>query len=233
MLNSTDAFAGFAHSFEHCQRLRRLARETIDRARKMRSEAVEMRLQAAQIRADRARWLSARLTEGLANRPAPTGTRPSGTHPTATHSPGTYPTGTRPPATRPSGKASPAVQLAALAAFVHARLDEEAASADLFHKADCPAAEQTRTTDLDRTRCPCRIPHRTGPPARCGCPTPRLIHQKIDDRRNIAHNSEAVIRQADHTAPNWPHNELNALQDLQTLAVSYELHWLWQEEWRP
>ncbi|MFC8124862.1 hypothetical protein [Streptomyces sp. NPDC057302] len=59
------------------------------------------------------------------------------------------------------------------------------------------------------------------------------MHQKIDARRNMAHVSETVIREADHAAPAWPRNELNALLDLQALAVEYELHWLWQEEWRP
>ncbi|MEU6677204.1 DUF6221 family protein [Streptomyces sp. NPDC046925] len=191
MLNPVDTFR-VADAFERCERLRNKALETIERARQMRSESVEMRLRAAQIRADRKQWLALRRSEDIASRPAT-------------------------PGTLPPGGTTPAVRLTTLAAFVHARLDEEEASADLFHRADCPAP---------------RAPGDSGRP-RCDCRTPRRMHQQIADRRSIAHSSEAVIREADHTAPNWPHNEISALQDLQTLALAYELHHLWQEEWRP
>ncbi|MGW6054268.1 hypothetical protein [Streptomyces sp. NPDC055189] len=191
MLNSADTW-GVADSFEQCERLRRITRETIDRARRIRSEATEMRLQAEQTRADRQQWLSARRREDIASRPVS-------------------------PLTLPHARTAPAVQLTALAAFVHARLDEEAASADLYHKAGCPAAN----------------PPGARGPAPCACGIPHRLHQKIADRRSIARFAETAIRTADHTAPNWPRNEIDALQDLQLLAMAYELHWLWQEEWRP
>ncbi|WP_369218535.1 hypothetical protein [Streptomyces flavofungini] len=106
------------------------------------------------------------------------------------------------------------VQLTALISFVRARLDEEAAAADLFHEFGCPASGTGGTYG-----CACRAPHRA--------------HQDIATRRHIARVSEAAIREADHAAPHWPFTELNALLDLKALAFAYEVHWLWQEEWRP
>ncbi|MGW5867445.1 hypothetical protein ACWFRJ_35425 [Streptomyces sp. NPDC055239] len=195
MPNSADAL-GVIDSFERCERLCRTAREVIEKARRTRSEAVEIRLKSKQIRADRQRRLASRRREDGASGPA---------------LPIALPLGGPAPVPAP-------LQLTALAAFVHARLDEEAASADLFHDVGCPAAE---------------APGNRGSPAGCRCRTPRRIHQKTADRRSIAHISEATVREADHAAPDWPRNEMDALLDLRTLAVEYELHWLWQEEWRP
>ncbi|MGW6055367.1 DUF6221 family protein [Streptomyces sp. NPDC055189] len=189
MLNSPDT-GGIADSFERYDRLRRRTRAALDRALQVQSASVRVRLQAVRARAARQR-LSARRNQE-ACRPAPPGTPP--------------PDGT--PRT---------VRLTALAAFVHARLDEETAAADLCHEPGCPADD----------------PPGTRAPALCHCRRPRRIRQQIAERRNTARIAETTIRQADHTAPHWPRNEINALQDLQILAAPYELHGLWQEEWRP
>ncbi|MFE6159030.1 hypothetical protein ACFQ7F_08950 [Streptomyces sp. NPDC056486] len=220
MLNSADTL-GVADSFDRCERLCRTARETIDRARRTQSEAVEIRLRSKQIRADRQRRLSLRRREDGVSELAPPGAIP----------PGATPLGALPPSALPLDSAAPAVQLTALAGFVHARLDEEAASADLFHEVGCAAGEAPGSLGSP-AGCRCRTPHRIDP-SRCACRAPRLMYQEIADRRSIAHISEAAIREADHTAPAWPRNEMNALLDLQALAVAYELHRLWQEEWRP
>ncbi|MFF1693693.1 DUF6221 family protein [Streptomyces sp. NPDC058257] len=191
MPNSVDRLE-IANSFERCERLCRLAQEAFGRARQMQSDAVEMRLQAAQTRADRQRRFASPLREDRAAESAPPGAPLPDSTP-------------------------PAVQLTALAAFVHARLDEEAASADLFHETGCSTAA---------------VPGGHGPPA-CGCRTPHRMHRKVAARRSIAHISETAVREADHATPGWPRNEMDALLDLRILAVDYELHSLWQEEWRP
>lgn len=191
MGNSLDT-SRFVTSFERCERLCRMAREVIDKARQTRSEAVEMRLQAAQIRAERQQWLSVRRRPDGGGEPAP-------------------------PSALLSASAAPADQLTTLVAFVHARLDEEAACADLFHEAGCAAAGDANSRG----------------PARCGCRAPYRVRQKITVRRTIARLCETAIREADYAAPDWPANEMNALLDLRALAAAYEQHGQWQEEWRP
>ncbi|MFJ8826599.1 DUF6221 family protein [Streptomyces sp. NPDC102467] len=180
-----------ADTFERCEQLRRKARDATAKARQVRFEAVQIRLQAAQIRADLRRRHPQRHGENGVGEPA----RPSAS---------------------PLGSTASAMRLAALVAFVRARLDEEATAADLFHEAGCTPAD---APDHRRCRCSCRAPHRT--------------LQDIAVRRTVARTSETTIREADHSAAAWPHNELAALLNLKALALRYELHGLWQEEWRP
>ncbi|MEV1025934.1 DUF6221 family protein [Streptomyces sp. NPDC050264] len=177
-----------ADTFERCQQLHRQARETAARARRMRSEAVQIRLKAAKIRA------------GLRHR------RPPRQEENDASGSGAL----------PLDSPASAVRLTALTAFVHARLDEEATAADLLHEAGCTTAG---APDRPLGRCDCRAPHRA--------------RQDIAVRRNIARTSETTIREADHAAPAWPHNELTALVNLKALAARYEVHRMWQEEWRP
>ncbi|CAM5594573.1 hypothetical protein SALBM135S_03305 [Streptomyces alboniger] len=189
-MRASDSTSGVADSFERCERLCRSAREAISRARQMRSDAVQIRMRAQQTRAELRRLLPERRADGAPDAP-----------------PGT-------PARDGTGSVT---HLTELAAFVHARLDEEAAAADLFHEFGCPAAEAPGHGST--TGCGCRALHRA--------------RQDIEIRRRIAHASEAAIHGADHTAPNWPFTEMNALLDLKALAFAYETHRLWQEEWRP
>ncbi|MFH8489937.1 DUF6221 family protein [Streptomyces longisporoflavus] len=206
MRGTADA-AGFAGLYERCDRLLRSVAETKARARRVRSEAVEARLRSERSRADRAELLSSRSRRREQNASPPA--RPGAPSPGPARP-------TEPPS--PAQGTAAAVHLTALAAFVHSRLDEEAAAADLFHEAGCRAAEAPAAA------------HDT---ARCGCRTPRRVHREIAARRGIARISEAAVREADHTAADWPRSEMDALQDLRALAVAYELHRLWQEEWRP
>ncbi|MEU6995865.1 hypothetical protein ABZ953_35085 [Streptomyces sp. NPDC046465] len=198
MLTSADTW-GFTNTFERCELLRRAAADAVAKARRMQSESAQIRLRAAQTRAD--------LRRGSAAPPPPVAVPEAAARPTAP----------RPAAPRPD-TSSPTVDLAALAAFLHARLDEEAASAHLFHEADCSAVR--------------RAPVGPGP-VRCGCLAPRRLHQKISTLRDLAHANEAAVREADPDSPGWPFSELAALLDLQALALPYELHELWCEEWRP
>ncbi|WP_030374963.1 DUF6221 family protein [Streptomyces rimosus] len=181
-------------TFERCEQLRRTAREAADRARQMRTEAQQMRQLNAQLRA------------ALQRRPPLTNAR---TRQEANPS--------RPPTDSPPSHPTPAAQLTALTAFVHARLNEEATAADLFHDPGCPAADAFPKDGT--TGCDCRVPPR--------------IRQDIAVRRGIAHASETAIREADPRDPGWPQSEMSALLYLKYLALPYELHGLWQEDWRP
>ncbi|MEV8318025.1 DUF6221 family protein [Streptomyces sp. NPDC059900] len=205
-MHSTADAARLAASRERCERARRTAAEAVARAIRARSEAIETRLQAAHARALRARSSSLRL-ELIASLSTPPGA--------LLYGPPAPPPSTRLPA--PPDDPAAAVHLTALAAFVHSRLDEEAASADLFHETGCRSA---------------RAPGLPGA-AHCACPIANRLLRDIAIRRSIARISEATIRRADHAAPEWPRNEINALQDLQALAAAYELHGMWREEWRP
>ncbi|MVO89241.1 hypothetical protein GPA10_31925 [Streptomyces sp. p1417] len=180
------------NTFERCEQLCRTAREAVGRAREIRSEAVRIRQEAAAVRA------AMRHRRRQDDRSGPA--RPTGA-PAPVHS-------------------VAAAQLTALAAFVHARLDEEVAATGLFHEPRCPAGRAPGAPDTP------------GTPG-CRCPVPHRMHQDIAIRRSIVHTSQAAIRDADHGSPHWPHDELSALLHLKALALSYETHGLWQEEWRP
>ncbi|MEV5597151.1 DUF6221 family protein [Streptomyces sp. NPDC052496] len=180
-------------TFERCERLCRSARQVTDRALRMQSEAAEARLRAAQMRYDLRRTLSAHRSAVAAERPFPA---------TA---------GRRNILTPPSRPAARTTQLTLLAAFVHARLDEEAATAELFHEAGCPGGTGTM----------------------CRCPVPEQVRREIAIRHATARDSEEAILEADHDARDWPHSEVIALLRLKVLALPYELHRHWREEWRP
>ncbi|KWT62210.1 hypothetical protein ADL21_09235 [Streptomyces albus subsp. albus] len=178
-----------ARTFARSEELCRKAREAIARAYRIQGKAVEQRLYTVQLRASLSRRrLQLREGDGAG--------------------------GPDRPCARPL---APTVQLTLLTAFVHARLDEEAAAADLFHEAGCPATDAAGRTGV--ARCDCRVPSR--------------IRQDIAVRRSIARASETAIREADPRDPSWPQCEMSALLYLKCLALPYELHGLWQEEWRP
>ncbi|MFI2242142.1 DUF6221 family protein [Streptomyces chrestomyceticus] len=117
----------------------------------------------------------------------------------------------------PPDPVAAAARLTALIAFVHARLNDDAAVADLFHEVGCPAADTPGRAET--LGCRCRVPHR--------------IRGDAALRRNIVRMSETALCEADHDAPDWPHSEMAALLHLKALALPYELHELWQEDWRP
>ncbi|GCD40984.1 DUF6221 family protein [Streptomyces paromomycinus] len=176
-----------ANTFETCAQLRRSAREAADRARRMRAEAAEARLRAVRMRQNMERMKSGRPPDAVS------GFR-------------------RFPATEiRCGATSRAAQLALLTAFVHARLDEEGNTADLFHETGCPDAGTSA----------------------CHCPVPERVRHDVTIRHGLARDCEEALRDPDHDARDWPHNELAALLRLKVLALPYELHRQWREEWRP
>ncbi|MFF3271830.1 DUF6221 family protein [Streptomyces chrestomyceticus] len=181
---------------------------TFERCEQLRHTAREAAGRARQMRteAQQMRLVAAQLRTALQCRPPRTDAR------TAQEA-----EPPRPPAISPPERTTPTAQLTALTAFVHARLNEEVGAADLFHDPGCPVAD---------------APPSDGG-ARCDCPVPPRIRRDVEIRRHIVHTSEAALREADHDAGDWPHSEVGALLYLKALALPYELHWLWQEDWRP
>ncbi|MFI2238193.1 hypothetical protein [Streptomyces chrestomyceticus] len=176
-----------ADTFEKCAQLCRSAREATDRAVRMRAEAAEARLRAV-----RMRRTMERMKAGHRSDDAP-GCR-------------------RLPATETRrGATARAAQLALLTAFVHARLDEEGGTADLFHETGCPGAGASE----------------------CHCPVPERVRHDVAVRHGLARDCEEALHDPDHDACDWPHSELAALLRLKVLALPYELHRQWREEWRP
>ncbi|MEF3115051.1 DUF6221 family protein [Streptomyces chrestomyceticus] len=176
-----------ASTFEQCAQLRRSAREAVDRALRMRAEATEARLRAVRMRRTVERT-KARLRSDDA------------------------PGFRRFPATETRRAAvSRTAQLALLTAFVHARLDEENSTADLFHETGCPDSGASG----------------------CRCPVPERVRHDVTVRHGLARDCEEALHDPDHDACDWPHSELAALLRLKVLALPYELHRQWREEWRP
>ncbi|WP_238782868.1 DUF6221 family protein [Streptomyces monomycini] len=174
------------NAFEKYERLHRSARQAADRARRMRSEAAAARLRAAQMRRDMKRML----------------TRCRSDHADVQRSPATG---------APRNSAAPAAQLTLLTTFLHARLDEDGRTADLFHEAGCPGAEASG----------------------CHCLVPQRVRHDVLVRHGLARDCEEAIDDPDHDACDWPHSEMRALLRLKVLALPYELHRQWREEWRP
>ncbi|MFK8844103.1 DUF6221 family protein [Streptomyces sp. Ac-502] len=174
------------NTFEKCEQLCRSAQQAADRALRMRSEAAAARLRTLQMRRDIRRMMSR-------HRPDDTDVQ-------------------RFPATETSRTATaPTAQLTLLTAFLHARLAEDASTADLFHEPGCPGAEASG----------------------CRCPVPERIRHDALARRGLARDCEEAIDDPDHDARDWPHSEMRALLRLKVLALPYELHRQWREEWRP
>ncbi|OON73860.1 DUF6221 family protein [Streptomyces tsukubensis] len=184
---------------ERAEATRLWGREVKDRARRMRIRALELRQRSEQMRSATAGSLSRCRQVNAAFRTARAAASAHGGG-----APG-------------RGCGAPAAQWAALVAFVHARLDEEATAADLHHEAPCPTLGG---------------PGRDGVTV-CGCRAPAHVRYDVSVRRGIVRDIERALRAADHSTPNWPYSELSALVRLKTSALPHELHKQWREAWRP
>ncbi|MFJ9729576.1 DUF6221 family protein [Streptomyces sp. NPDC101209] len=101
-----------------------------------------------------------------------------------------------------------------LASFLRARWDEEVADSALFHELDCPAQE-------------------AGAAGRaCCCPCPARIRARIASQRRILADCEQRIAR-DRGQGCWPLESILAFKAMQALALPFELHPAWQDNWYP
>ncbi|MEU5323993.1 DUF6221 family protein [Streptomyces sp. NPDC021056] len=95
-----------------------------------------------------------------------------------------------------------------LASFVHDRLDEEERDAALFHELDCPGRVS------------------------CSCPCPaRLRDQIAIHRQNLRHCEQRIKRGQEELC--WPLDSFFAFETMKALALPYELHPDWRDNWYP
>ncbi|UIX34221.1 DUF6221 family protein [Streptomyces sp. GQFP] len=101
-----------------------------------------------------------------------------------------------------------------LASFVHDRLDEEERDAALFHELDCPNS------------------HRTGRIS-CSCPCPDRILDRAATRRDLLRRCEQRIRREAEGDLRWSRDSILAFQTMKALALPFELHPTWRDNWYP
>ena len=108
-----------------------------------------------------------------------------------------------------------------LIAFVRDRLAEAEQEADLFHELACAA--QTRDGQ-----------DRSGPGSqRCRCPVPTQLAAHTRTLQRVLHDCEHRIREEVPQDPHWPLDQVFAELTLRAIALPYELHPQWREQWRP
>ncbi|MGW2835773.1 DUF6221 family protein, partial [Streptomyces sp. NPDC001286] len=96
-----------------------------------------------------------------------------------------------------------------------ARWDEAETDSALFHELDCPGPGMGQTEG-----------------GSCACPCPAQIHARITTHRRILADCEQrMARQAQDAC--WPRQSILAFQAMQALALPYELHPAWQDNWYP
>ncbi|MGA5454876.1 DUF6221 family protein [Streptomyces umbrinus] len=105
--------------------------------------------------------------------------------------------------------------VADLVSFLHDRWGEDERDADLFHELGCPASLETRRA------------------ARCGCPCPAQILDRIAVHRRILIRCEHRMRHEQEQGPCWPLDSVLAFQSMKALALPYELHPAWRDDWYP
>lgn len=101
-----------------------------------------------------------------------------------------------------------------LALFLHERWDEEERDAALFHELDCPD------------------PHKTGR-VRCGCPCPARLLDQIATHRVLLRRCEQRIKREREEDLCWPLDSILAFQTMKALALPFELHPDWRDNWYP
>jgi hypothetical protein len=101
------------------------------------------------------------------------------------------------------------------AEFVRSRLAQEEKQAQLFHELHCPVPVGRRQF------------------LACRCPCPRRLLERIAAKYAILSDCERQILCLDDQAPGWLIDSLHARQLLGAIALPYELHPDWREQWRP
>src|SRR5687768_6547969 len=101
-----------------------------------------------------------------------------------------------------------------LASFFHNRLDEEERDAALFHELDCPDS------------------HRTGRIS-CSCPCPARMLDRTATRRVLFRRCEQRIKREQEEDLCWPLDSVLAFQTMKALALPFELHPDWRDNWYP
>ena len=114
-------------------------------------------------------------------------------------------------------------RVAAIADFIRDRFDEEERDAGLFHELGCPIPKN-RDYPFSQP---------ADERGRCECPTPIQLLDLIESRRQIVRDCEQQTLQLDPQSPDWLLLMLYVRQALGALALPYELHPDWREEWRP
>ncbi|WP_042404908.1 DUF6221 family protein [Streptacidiphilus carbonis] len=109
-----------------------------------------------------------------------------------------------------------------LVAFVAARLVEAEAQAELFHELTC-----TVVTALGEG------PPRLDGRPRCRCPARAQLVARAHALQRVLRDCEQRIHQDDPQDPSWPLGPIFAEVSVRALALPYELHPQWREEWRP
>ncbi|MFD4555066.1 DUF6221 family protein [Streptomyces sp. NPDC058469] len=100
-----------------------------------------------------------------------------------------------------------------LASFLHDRWDEEEHDTALFHELDRPIQDGD-------TRRVCR----------CPCPA-RLLERIATDRHILKDCQQRTERE--RQAAGWPVDSTLAFQTMKALALPFELHPDWRDNWYP
>ncbi|WP_371663008.1 DUF6221 family protein [Streptomyces sp. NBC_00280] len=101
-----------------------------------------------------------------------------------------------------------------LASFLHVRWDEEERDAVLFQKLDCPAPHETRRVSY-------------------GCPCPARILDRIAIHRQIFRRCVQRMKREQDEGLCWPLDSILAFQTMKALALPFELHPGWRDNWYP
>ncbi|WP_328690348.1 DUF6221 family protein [Streptomyces phaeochromogenes] len=104
-----------------------------------------------------------------------------------------------------------------LIAFVAVRLAEDESQAQLFHELGCAVAPG-----------PGEVPRR-----RCHCPTPAWLTARVHALQRVLRDCEKRIRRAGPEDPDRPLGPTLAEVHVRAVALRFEEHPQWREEWRP
>lgn len=99
--------------------------------------------------------------------------------------------------------------------FLHARLDEDAHDAHLFHELACP-----------RSVAPVRS-------AGCACPCPVSLLAAVGVNAGTLRRYEQRLARERQCGPVWPLESSLVFTGLKAMALPYELHPAWRDGWYP
>ncbi|MFC4608750.1 DUF6221 family protein [Streptomyces maoxianensis] len=99
--------------------------------------------------------------------------------------------------------------------FLHARLDEDAHDAHLFHELACP-----RSVAPD-------------PSATCACPCPASLLAAVCVNAGILRRYEQRLERERQCGLVWQLELILVFAGLKAMALPYELHPAWRDGWYP
>ncbi|GAA3784733.1 hypothetical protein GCM10022403_019290 [Streptomyces coacervatus] len=102
-----------------------------------------------------------------------------------------------------------------LVGFLHARLDEDAHDAHLFHELACPCSV---------------TPMRS---AGCACPCPASLLAAVRVSEGILRRYEQQLERERQCGLVWPLESSLVFAVLKAMALPYELHPAWRDSWYP